>query len=91
MNFYNVTSNDFSGIVEQLRLTEGVEVAIFMYEYKPGEFKVSLRSKDYVDVSKVAAAFGGGGHVRAAGCESAMTLEQIRQALTEEIYKQLNK
>ena len=46
---------------------------------------------EYVDVSEICIMFGGGGHVRAAGCESAMTLEQIRQALTEEIYKQLNK
>jgi Exopolyphosphatase-related proteins len=67
-DFYNVTPEDLAGIVEQLRLTVGVECAIFLYEKEPHVFKASLRSKEYVDVSKVAAYFGGGGHIRAAGC-----------------------
>ncbi len=68
MDFYGVTSKDLSGIVEQLRLTEGVECAIFLYETEHLTYKVSLRSKKYLDVNKVAGYFGGGGHVRAAGC-----------------------
>lgn len=67
MKFYGVDSKQLGGIVEQLRLTDGVEVAIFMYEVNPSEFKVSMRSKQYIDVSKIAQTFGGGGHVRAAG------------------------
>lgn len=68
MHFYGVTSKEMSGIVEQLRLTSGVECAIFMYEISPMEFKVSLRSKNFLNVNEVAAYFGGGGHKRAAGC-----------------------
>jgi len=68
MNFYGVTSADLDGIVDQLRVTEGVECAIFLYETENHVFKVSMRSNHLVDVSKVAAFFGGGGHVRAAGC-----------------------
>lgn len=68
MDFYGVTQNEMDGIVEQLRLTSCVECAIFMYEIAPMEYKVSLRSKKYLDVNKVAEYFGGGGHVRAAGC-----------------------
>ena len=67
MNFFGVKEKDLEGIVSQLRVTTGVEVAIFLYELESGEFKVSLRSKEKVDVSKVAQYFGGGGHVRAAG------------------------
>lgn len=68
MDFYGVTRQDLDGIVSQLRMTRGVEVAIFLYEIGPQEYKVSLRSNQYVDVNKVAMEFGGGGHVRAAGC-----------------------
>ncbi|MDE6056063.1 MAG: bifunctional oligoribonuclease/PAP phosphatase NrnA, partial [Lachnospiraceae bacterium] len=68
LDFYNATSKDLDGIVNQLRVTKGVECAIFMYETGSLEYKVSLRSCKYVDVSKIAAFFGGGGHVRAAGC-----------------------
>ena len=67
MEFYGVDTNDLDGIIDQLRITEGVECAIFIYEKAFNEYKVSLRSNDYVDVSKVAAYFGGGGHAYAAG------------------------
>ena len=57
------------GIIDQLRLTEGVEVAIFMYQTGPQEFKVSLRSRECGRCKQGSQSyFGGGGHVRAAGC-----------------------
>lgn len=69
MEFYGVTPKALDGIVSQLRYTRGVEVAIFLYELEPQRFKVSMRSNGKVDVSRVASYFGGGGHVKAAGCE----------------------
>lgn len=68
LDFYNAKPKDLEGIVNQLRIIKGVECAIFMYQTGSQEYKVSLRSCKYVDVSKVASYFGGGGHVRAAGC-----------------------
>lgn len=67
MEFYGVTSKDLGGVAEQLRLNDSVEVAIFLYEVEKNEYKVSMRSKNIVDVSKIAKRFGGGGHIRAAG------------------------
>ena len=67
LEFYNATAKDLDGIVNQLRITKGIECAIFMYATGNLEYKVSLRSCKYVDVSKIAAFFGGGGHMRAAG------------------------
>ena len=68
MAFYGLTPKDLDGVVSQLRVTEGVEVAMFIYETNPQEFKVSMRSNEYVDVSAICQNFGGGGHVKAAGC-----------------------
>lgn len=65
---FGADHNDLEGIAEQLRLTKGVEVAVLISETAEGTSKFSFRSKRYVDVNKVAAVFGGGGHVRAAGC-----------------------
>ncbi len=62
-----VTGKDFDGVINQLRITKGVDCAIFMYQINAVTYKVSLRSKKIADVSKVAEHFGGGGHVRAAG------------------------
>jgi len=68
MNFYGLTPKDLDGVVSQLRVTEGVEVAMFLYEMDTQEFKVSMRSNEYVNVSAICQKFGGGGHVKAAGC-----------------------
>lgn len=54
------------GIIDNLRNIDGVEIALFMYETAKDEHKVSLRSIN-ADVSSIAAALGGGGHMRAAG------------------------
>ena len=67
MDFYQVQPKHLDGIVSQLKLTKGVDVAVFMYELEYGTYKVSLRSTEAVDVSVVAQYFGGGGHARAAG------------------------
>lgn len=68
MEEFGVTHQELEGIVSQLRNVKGVHCAIFMYETDDGEYKVSLRSDEYVDVARVASHFGGGGHMRAAGC-----------------------
>lgn len=67
---FGATKDDTDGIVDKIRVTEGVEVAIFVYQLSEDVFKFSLRSVSYVDVSKIAVAFGGGGHIRASGFEA---------------------
>lgn len=89
MNFFGVKAKDLEGIVSQLRVTSGVEVAIFLYELECGEFKVSLRSRESVDVSKVAQYFGGGGHVRAAGLTFRGTVHDAVNNIVGQIALQL--
>lgn len=89
MDFYNVLPKHLEGIVNQLKNTRGVEVAIFMYEMGTQRFKVSMRSNGFVNVAKVATLFGGGGHERAAGVEMNGTYYDIINALSREIEKQM--
>lgn len=89
MKKYHVKPSDMEGIVSQLRNTQGVEVAIFMYELAPDEYKISLRASGDVNVSKVAECFGGGGHVKAAGAGGKGKPQEIIDALVMEIRKQL--
>lgn len=89
MKFYGVDSKDMDGIIDQLRLTEGVEVAVFLYETGAHEYKVSMRSQCLVDVSRIASYFGGGGHVRAAGCTMAGSIHDVVNNLSGHIEKQL--
>jgi len=74
--------NDSDHLVDILRNLATVELAIMILEEKSGGFKVSLRSKNHIDVSIIAQSFGGGGHTRAAGFElseidSEILIEQI--------------
>ena len=55
----------------------GAEVAAFAYEIEPDSYRVSLRSCEYLNVSDAAAHFGGGGHVRAAGCGVKGSVEEV--------------
>ncbi|MBT9779057.1 bifunctional oligoribonuclease/PAP phosphatase NrnA [Clostridium sp. MCC353] len=89
MEFYGVTSKDMDGIIDQLRITEGIECAIFMYETGCQEFKVSMRSNSIVDVSRIASYFGGGGHVKAAGCTMSGSIYDVINNLSSHIEKQL--
>ena len=57
----------FETAIDVVRSLRGVEIAFVLKEVAPGEYKASLRSTDR-DVAAVAAVFGGGGHLRAAGC-----------------------
>ena len=66
MDALGLSSVDMEGIVAQLRNTRGTEITVFLYEIEDGVHKLSLRSRR-LDVSKIAAALGGGGHRRAAG------------------------
>lgn len=89
MEFYCVTPKDLDGIVNQLQGVKGVDCAIFMYEIGTLEYKVSMRSNGLVDVSQVAVKFGGGGHVRAAGCTMNGTYHDNINNLSREIAAQL--
>lgn len=57
-----------SGLSQYPRMIAGVEIGLLLRPLPEGGTRVSLRSKGNVDVSEVAARFGGGGHVGAAGC-----------------------
>ena len=89
MEHYGVTPKALDGIVSQLRYTRGVEVAVFVYELAENCYKVSLRSNGKVNVSSIAGSLGGGGHVKAAGCEVSGTYEEIVEKLLKLISEQL--
>ncbi len=89
MDLHGVTPNDLEGIVSQLRVTKGVEAAIFLYETSEQEYKVSMRSIGNVDVSKVAVTFGGGGHKRAAGVTMKGSAHDIINDLSEQLCLQM--
>ena len=89
MKEYDVLPKHLDGIVSQLRVTKDVEAAIFLYELLDGEFKISTRSKNLVDLSQIAVKYGGGGHKRAAGFSMKGEPGQIVRTIVADIAAQL--
>ena len=84
-----ISFNDVDGITSYTRDIEGVEVGILLKEKKENEVKVSLRSKNYVNVSEIAKAFNGGGHIRAAGCTIYDSIENAKEKVLKEVLKSI--
>ncbi len=79
-------SDEFAGYP---RAIAGVEVAALFRETDEGVVKVSLRSKDRVDVAAIARALGGGGHARAAGVRIRGTLDEAKAKIMKALEKAL--
>lgn len=78
------TGEHTGSYIDYIRTIQGVDVAFTVKYIGPEETRVSLRSK-HADVNAVASVFGGGGHVRAAGCTIAAPLEDAKKMLVKEI------
>lgn len=89
MEFYDVGPKDLDGVINQLRIVKDVECAIFMYQTGHMEYKVSMRSNGLVNVSVIASFFGGGGHIRAAGCTMRGTVHDVINNLSTQIALQM--
>ena len=78
----DASDEDAEGLTDLPRSVRGVEVGIVVREWK-GKTKVSLRTNQFIDASAIAAHFGGGGHVKAAGCTTELDVWQTRDQLIE--------
>lgn len=67
--------HDADGLAEFLARAKGADVTLLLRELGPAETRVSIRTAENVDATKIAAAFGGGGHARRAGCTSGLGLD----------------
>ncbi len=70
------------GFVDFPLNVDSVEVAAAIMEVRTGQYKISLRAKTYADVNKIAGIFGGGGHIKAAGCMLFGELEEVIDKLS---------
>lgn len=89
MKMFEVEPKHLEGIVQQLRVTKGVSVAVFLYENEDGTFKVSTRANDDTDLAQLAVTFGGGGHKKAAGFTVEGPLIKAVNSVLKELEKSL--
>ena len=81
---------EIEDINEIAKSVEGVEVGVVIKQVGPGEFRISLRSNEYVNVAQIAAIYGGGGHARAAGAKAiCCCAKELETELVENLYEQI--
>ena len=81
---------DSEGIVNYVRGVRGAHVGILLREIAGHQIRASLRSRDTIDVSKIAQVFGGGGHRMASGCTINGTLDHAESEILDQVRKQLD-
>lgn len=86
-----VPNSELEGITAMPRTIENVLIGITLKQKADNLYKVSVRTFEPVDASKICAAFGGGGHNAAAGCEMRGSLDEVKQRLLEVCKKELEK
>jgi len=70
-------------IIDTLNSLAGLEVAIIFKEIGTRLTKISVRSRGAVDAAMLCGQFGGGGHLRAAGAEVRLRLDQAIPTVLE--------
>lgn len=86
----NTKMEDTEGIISFIKDIDSVEVACLLKEFGDRETKISMRSKSYIDVSKICESFNGGGHIRAAGCtiyDNIDTAERLITNILMEVFR----
>lgn len=89
MEQYGLDPLDLDGLAGFPLQVEGAEVGITLKERDPNVFKVSMRSARIVDVAAICKEFGGGGHIKAAGCLIEGTAESVMQRLQTAVERSL--
>ncbi len=89
INRTGIEQAGYDGIASLPLQVEGVEVGVTIKQRDENAFKISMRSASYADVSAICQTFGGGGHVRAAGCLIHGTLEEVKSAIAKAVKEYL--
>jgi phosphoesterase RecJ-like protein len=71
--------DDVEGLINVPLTVKEIQAVVFLKEWEPNEYRVSLRSKGGIDVAGVARQFGGGGHKNASGCTILGSLPAVRR------------
>lgn len=79
------------GFIDLLGLSRDADIVVLFKEQGPTAIRVSIRTSERADAVAVAAAFGGGGHARAAGCTVNAPLSEARDRVLAECEAELKR
>jgi phosphoesterase RecJ-like protein len=90
MDKTGATEDDSDGIINYPLTVGDVEAVAFFRELSNSTYRISLRSKNRVNVARVAEHFGGGGHCNAAGFTINAVYEQLSREVIEKLKEAVN-
>lgn len=76
---------EFDGLASIPLCVDGVNIGITIKQRGEDIFKLSVRTTEETDASEFCRQFGGGGHIRAAGCELHGSLEEVKKLVLEKV------
>lgn len=85
----NAKDEEIEGIIDIATTLNNVEISILFRETKDNKIKISFRSKGNFDVNRFAGKFKGGGHPNAAGCLCSGKLDEIKEKILSELFKEI--
>ncbi len=83
------TYEDTEGLINLPLTVKEIQAVVFFKEIGADDWRVSLRSKEQIDVHAVARQFGGGGHTNASGCSATGSLADLKPLFRQKILEQI--
>jgi phosphoesterase RecJ-like protein len=83
------TYEDTEGLINLPLTVKEILAVVFFKESGPDEWRVSMRSKEHIDIHAVATQFGGGGHKNASGCNATGRLSDVKTLFRDKILEQI--
>ncbi|MCL2373752.1 MAG: bifunctional oligoribonuclease/PAP phosphatase NrnA [Treponema sp.] len=80
---FGLEGRDSDSLYQLFQSIAGVEAIVIIRQEAPDNCTVGFRSRDSVDVGRIAASFGGGGHKNAAGLSIAGTIEELKPRIVQ--------
>jgi bifunctional oligoribonuclease and PAP phosphatase NrnA len=79
------TYEDTEGLINLPLTVKEIQAVIFFKQIEGEQYRVSMRSKDDIDIGAVAKTFGGGGHKNAAGCTVSGGIDALQKLFIEKV------
>jgi len=83
-----LTEDATSKLTRWVKGVENVKVVVYFRETDFSQYRLSLRS-NFINVNKIAVKYGGGGHVKASGCEINGSLKDVKERIIKDIQEQM--
>jgi len=84
------TYEDTEGLINLPLTVKEIQAVVFFKQSEGDEYRVSMRSKDNIDIGAIAKEFGGGGHKNAAGCTVAGAIDALQKTFIERIERAID-